>query len=429
MLRLLGVRRASAWAAAGAGAYSAGQFLNYVFVAKLCSVEDLGRYAVALAWATPCMLASRMQLRYVLAADARGELSFGLAARARALASALALLALCSAAFTFASPVTAWTLALAACVRAAEDAGDLLLGVAQRANDWPAIARSLALRGLGGAAVLGATLALQPSLLTALSAAFAWQAAVTAFHDWPAVRARALPVARPPWPRVLGVVRAHAALGGAAALVSLNAYVPRYAVERYLGLEAVGVYSALAQLALIGNMAVQAIGQAAVAPLGRAFRSNRRRFVERVTGLLAVAAVGGAAGLILALSVGRLALTWVYREEYAAHADSLVWLAVAAALTYVTAVLGYALVAAGERRAQLRIFSLSGAVALAASLLATPRWGPTGAAAALAAAWAVAAAGAALALRRRLRACRRPEPSRKLSPWPIPNSARPGAAR
>lgn len=424
---MLGVSGAGAWAAAGAAAYSLGQFLNYVFVAKLCSVEELGRFALAIAWATPVMLAARMQLRYVLASDAEGALPFAVAARARALAAGAVLLALVAGA-RFAGPETAWTLVLVALIRAAEDAGDLLLGLAQRADDWPPIARSLALRGLGGAAVLGLCLWAGAGLRAALPAVAAWQAALTLGHDWPAVRARVGPAPPASWRRACGVVREHWALGAAAALVSLNTYAPRFAVERFLGLEMLGVYTALVQLALTGNLAVQAIGQAAVAPLGRLFRADGRAFARRVLGLVALAALIGFAGIAGAALCGAQVLAALYTPEYGRYGNVLGWLMAAAACTYVTAVLGYGLVASGERAAQLRIFSFSAFVSLAASLAATPVWGLAGAAAALLTAWAAAALLAGRALARRLRSCPPAAPFSTLSPWTQTHSARPGAA-
>lgn len=426
MLRVSG---AGGWAASGAAAYSLGQFLNYVFVAKLCPVEELGRFALAIAWATPVMLAARMQLRYVLAADAEGALPFAAAARARALAAGAALLAIVAGAVQLADAETAWTLVLVALIRAADDAGDLLLGLAQRADDWSLIARSLALRGLGGAAVLGLSLGAGAGLRAALPAVAAWQAALTLWHDWPAVRARVSPAEHASWTRAWEVARGHWALGAAAALVSLNSYAPRYAVEHFLGLEMLGVFSALAQVALAGNLAVQAIGQAAVAPLGRLFREDRRAFVRRVRGLAVLAALIGLAGFVAAAGWGSRFLAMLYTPEYARYGEVLSGLTAAAACTYVTATLGYGLVAAGERAAQLRVFSFSTFVVLAVSFAATPVWGLAGAAAALLLAWALAAALTARALRRRLQSCPPPAPSSRLIPWSQTYPARPGAAR
>jgi O-antigen/teichoic acid export membrane protein len=375
------------------------------------------------------MLAARMQLRYVLASDAEAELPFAVAARARALTAGAALLAIVAGAFQLATPATAATVVLVAVIRAAEDAGDLLLGLAQRADDWPPIARSLALRGLGGAAVLGLTLGTGAGLRAALPAAAAWQAALTLWHDWPAVRSRIGPGERASWRRACGVVRSHWALGAAAALVSLNAYAPRYAVERFLGLELLGVFTALAQLALAGNLAVQAIGQAALARLGRLFREDRRAFARRVLALVAVAALVGLGGLAGVALWGAPILGALYTPEYAGYGDVLGWLMAAAGCTYVTAMLGYALVAAGERSAQLRVFSLSAFVSLAASLAATPVWGLAGAAAALLAAWAAAAVLAARALQLRVQSCPPSSPLSTLNPWPRTQSARPGVSR
>jgi O-antigen/teichoic acid export membrane protein len=388
----------------------------------------MGRYALGVAWAAPVMLASRMQLRYVLAADAGGRLAFEAAAGARAVSTLGALALIAVVAGAAASPATAHIVALVAAIRAAEDAGDLLLGLAQRAGDWVVIARSLALRGLGGAAAFAATLAVTPRLTSALFAALGWQAGITLLHDWPSVRGWAGEPAWPAWQAVWRALRDHASLGAAAALVSLNAYVPRYAVERFLGVEAVGVFTALAQLALAGNMAVQAVGQAAVAPLGQEFLEDSGAFRDRVRGLLAFALAAGGAGMALAACAGGPALALLYRPEYARYGEELIWLMAAAALTYVTAILGYALVATGERRAQVRIFAFSAAVALAASLAATPAWGLRGAAAALLASWLAAAGAAAVALALRLRAWRRPSTSPKLNPWKS-EPAQPDAVR
>lgn len=382
-----------------------------------------------MAWAIPAMLAARMQLRYVLAADARGRLPFAVAAQARLLSTPAAVLLIAVAAVLLCSEATAWSLVLVALIRAAEDTGDLLLGALQRAGDWPRIARSLALRGLGGSLVLGCSLAWNPSLNAALPVVLVWQIALTAVHDWPAARGLVGALQRVRWARALSAVRMHLALGGAAALVSLNAYVPRYAVERFLGIEAVGVYTALAQFALIGNLAVQAIGQAAVTPLSRLFEQDRRAFARVVAGLASLAVAVGLAGLLAAWAAGGRVLEAVYTADYVRYDGVLLWLMGAAALTYVTAILGYALVAAGERKAQLVIFSISTSVSLAASLGATPVWGLEGAAVALLAAWAAAAAGAGVTLRRKARACRHARTSPTLSPWPGTQSARPGAAR
>ncbi|MCB1020289.1 MAG: oligosaccharide flippase family protein [Acidobacteria bacterium] len=370
-----------------------------------------------------------MQLRYVLAADADGAVDFAAAAHARLLTSLLATALLAGGAWLLATPETVAVVALLALTRAVEDAGGLLLGLAQRSDAWELIARSLALRGLGGAAAFGATLLLRPSLPLALTATLVWQVAVTLGHDWPATRHWAGPWSMPPRAKTLEIIRTHAALGAAAALVSLNAYIPRYTLERTHGLETVAVFTALSQLALAGNMLVQAVGQAAVAPLSRAYGKGPRAFAGKLAGLLLFAALAGAAGLAAAAIFGERALTLLYRPEYAAHAGELVWLMIAAGLMYATAVLGYALMASGERQRQLQAFALSSAVALAASWALTPGWGVRGACWALAAAWLTAAAALTIALALRILPWRRAAASRKLSQWIGQETPRAGAAR
>ncbi|MEZ5362380.1 MAG: hypothetical protein R2748_08605 [Bryobacterales bacterium] len=370
-----------------------------------------------------------MQLRYALAADVDEELGFPAAAQAGLVVTALAVSVLAGGAWLAAAPETALVVTLVALVRTAEDAGGLLLGVAQRADGWGLIARSLALRGLGGAAAFGAALTLRPSLPFALTATLGWQASITLWHDWPATRRW---VGAFEWPHpglALETIRTHAALGAAAAWVSLNAYIPRYALERAHGLETVGVFTALSQLALAGNMLVQAVGQAAVAPLSRAYGRGPRFFARKLAGLLLFATLAGAAGVAAALAFGERALALLYRPEYAAYAGELVWLMVAAGVMYATAVLGYALMASGERKLQLHAFALSSAVGLAAAWALTPGWGLRGASWALLAAWSTAAAASAIALSLRLLPWRRASTSRKLSQWIGQETPRAGAAR
>jgi O-antigen/teichoic acid export membrane protein len=310
-----------------------------------------------------------------------------------------------------------------------EDGGDLLLGMAQRAGKWTTIACSLAVRGLGGALAVGLALAATRDLRAALLAGLFWQAGVTFLHDWPQVRDQVGRLELPSRSDVAAALGTYTPLGAAAALVSLNAYIPRFAVERYLGIEAVGAFTALAQIALAGNMAVQAVGQAAVAPLGRAYAAGARPFLRQTAGLLVFALLCGAAGVAAAVVAGPQVLALLYRPEYAAYGDELVWMMAAAAFTYFTATLGYALVASGEHRMQLWVFGASAATALAVSVAMTPAWGMLGAAGALLASWIVAAAGAAVALALRIGAWRRLAAWRKLSGWNSPEAARRGAVR
>ena len=87
-----------------------------------------------------------------------------------------------------------------------------------------------------------------------------------------------------------------------------------------------------------------------------------------------------------AATLGAPLLTMLYTPDFAAHTDVLVWLAVVAAVGYVTSALCCSLTAARRFPEQLYVIALTLAVSWVASQLFVPRFGLVGAA------WALLAA-------------------------------------
>ena len=383
-------------ATAGAAGGAAGQALILVWIAKTSTDEILGRYALALAIVAPALLLARMQLRYVLAA--LPEADWGGLLRARLLATGTAAAALTLTAPLWLPSETAAALAALAFARAFEDLGDLAYGLRQRSGQWTRIAVSQTLRGLGGAAALATGMTLTGGLLGGVLGHLLWQIAVTAGFDarglrWPPGR----------WRDAWTPIRACWPLGGSAALVSVIGNLPRYALEMEAGAAAVGHFAALAQIALLGNLPVQAMGVAALGRLGERAAQGRRPFL-RLTAALAAASAGvGAAGLVVAVWGGAELLRWLYRPELAVLAPLLPWMMAGAVCTFLTGVLGYALVALGARRTQLAAFGLAALAGAVACRALVPAHGLRGAVWANLLCWLAAAAfsGIALLLRSR----------------------------
>lgn len=407
-------------AAGGAAGGAAGQALAVVWIAKTSTSETLGQYALALAVVSPILLFARMQLRFLLAAQ--HDAPFGVYLRSRLLATGSCALLIAAVAAGLLETERAWVISLVAFSRAIEDLGDLLYGLRQRQGRWNRIASSQVLRGVGGAVFLAAGMTAGGSLGAGLLANLAWQIGVTVWVDakglrWPAgewrVAAQSL---RSCWP-----------LGAAGALVSLTGNLPRYALEMVSGSDAVGYFTALSQVALLGNLPVQAMGVAALTELGRRARFGRRSFARLVALLAAVSVVIGLVGQAAAIGFGEAILQLLYTPEIAATAPLLKWVIAGAMCTFLAATFGYGLVSLGEKRAQMYVFGLSALAGLVACWSLVPAYGLEGAILANLVCWSSAAflAGGALYIRAldlpsETADCSPPPESSKLSPCSAP---------
>lgn len=365
-----------------------------VWIAKTCTSQTLGQYALALAVVTPVLLFARMQLRYLLASQS--DAKWGAYLRARILATGSCAFLLAATALTSLTADVGIVIALVAGTRAIEDIGDLLYGERQRRDDWDRIAGSQLLRGLGGAAALALGMHLGGTLVVGLAANLTWQALLTAGFD-----ARGLARPAGSWAEAGRCLQLCWPLGAAAALVSLNGNLPRYALELFAGPEAVGHFAALSQLALVGNLPIQALGVAALAELGRRSKIGQRSFGAMIGKLALVSITVGTVGVIASWRWGDDALALLYTPAIAAQATLLIWVAGAALFTFLTAVFGYGLVSLGEKRLQMWVFGLSAAAGAAACAALVPGNGLAGATMANLVCWSCAAflSGGALYMR------------------------------
>ncbi|MDA0204926.1 MAG: hypothetical protein O2795_06220 [Acidobacteria bacterium] len=230
--------RETVWASLAGALQSLGPFGSFLILARVASAEELGRYSLAVAVTVPVFLAARMQLRQAAVADPQGGASFCSYRRLRVISAALSLAAIGLFAQTLQAE-SCWVLCAVALVRWSEEIGDIHYAPAQRAGRWPRIAASQLLR-LTGALVLlplGWRFAGLPAALLAVAL---WQGAVTVGLDAPF--ARVLEPARQNAISARTLLRLNWPLGATAAIVSLIAYAPRYALAWSSGESAVGDY-------------------------------------------------------------------------------------------------------------------------------------------------------------------------------------------
>jgi O-antigen/teichoic acid export membrane protein len=136
-------------------------------------------------------------------------------------------------------------------------------------------------------------------------------------------------------------------------LISLNANIPRYFIEHYLGTEQLGIFAAMACFMVAGNTIAGALGQSASPKLARLYGEGQiGAFRALLMKLVGIGALLGGGGFLVSVFAGREVLTIFYTPQFAERADVFAWLMGAAAVSYIASFLGYAMTAARYFRVQ-----------------------------------------------------------------------------
>lgn len=393
----LSLRRNFSWTFAGNLVYAASQWGILVVIARLGTPEMVGQFALALAVTAPVVMFANLQLRAVQATDARRAYDFSdyLGLRLLTTAAALALIALIALLSGYRAE-TALVILFVGLAKGCEALSDVIFGLLQQRERMDRIAKSLMIEGPATLVVMAAVLALTHSVAAAAAAmALVWLLQLVLYDARSAARLlRARP--RPRWhgPTLRRLAWLALPLGVTMLLISLNANIPRYVMERAWGEAELGIFAALAYLIVAGNTVVGALGQAASPRLAAHYAGGRARaFRGLLLKLVGMGALLGAAGVTVALLLGEPLLALIYGPAYAAHADVFVLVMLAGGIGYVSSFLGYGMTAARFFRAQAPLFAAVVAVTTLAALALIPPLGMRGAALALIASFSVQLSG------------------------------------
>ena len=175
-----------------------------------------------------------------------------------------------------------------------------------------------------------------------------------------------------------------APLGIVMMIISLNTNIPRYFIVHYIGEEQLGYFSAITYLKIAGDMIIRALGQSASPRLAKYYAAgNCHAFKNLLLKLLVIGGALGIAGIIIATLVGQQILVLLYRPDYAKYANMLVWIMIAAGVSYIASFLGYGMTAARAFKVQPVIFSIVTGATTLCCWLWVPTYGLLGAARAI----------------------------------------------
>jgi O-antigen/teichoic acid export membrane protein len=375
------------WMFVGYAVYVLCQWGMLMVLAKLLSPTEVGRFALGLAVAAPVVLFTNLGLRHLQATDAKQEYAFADYLGLRLLTIVSALLAIVGitllAGYPSQTTLVVMAVGLAKCFEAVSD---IFYGLLQQREQMNRIAKSIIARGLLSLMLLFVMVYLTGSVLWgAMGMAAAWVLILVGYDLRGGLKILGQ-MPRPRWEpgtlRRLALVSLP--LGVSALLVSLNANIPRYLVEHYLGERELGIFAAMTYPIVAGSTVVGALGQSASPRLSRYYSDDDfRAFRSLLVKLAGIGAVLGVVGLVVAAVAGRKILTLIYTPEYAEYLSVFLLLAAGAGIIYMVSFLGHGLIAARYLRSQIPLLAGTVSVTLGASILLIPWIGLLGAAAAL----------------------------------------------
>jgi O-antigen/teichoic acid export membrane protein len=272
--------------------------------------------------------------------------------------------------------------------KSVESISDIAYGFQQHREEMDRIAKSMMLRGSVALGFLGFGVYATGSVLagclgvvvgwTVVLFAYDLRASGASMHDVIATRVTS--------PAVSDLALAAAPLGVVMMLSSLNVNIPRYVIQYYAGERSLGLFAAVAYTMVAGTTVVGALGQSASPRLAHYYVEGRiAQFRTLMWKLMGVGALLGFAGVMAAVTSGRLILRVLFRPEYAASTPLLTWTMAAAAVSYQAAFMGYGLTAARRFAVQAPLFTVVCGTVGVSALVLVPRFGAIGGA------WAIAA--------------------------------------
>jgi O-antigen/teichoic acid export membrane protein len=384
-LMALSMRRNAAWAFLGQVVFAACHWGGFIVLGRLGGPEELGRYALALAVVTPIMLFGRMQMRELLVADAVQRHQFEDYVAVRLAGTGCAGVIILAIAFLDHTWQAALPILLVALARGFENLSEMHYGLAHRQKRLDLVARSVMLRGVVGLLALGTGYYLSKDLAVGLIGMAAAWGLVWWFLDRATTKQwRDRSGSEPAWqPRLRARLRlawTAVPLAIAMLLVTLNPNVPRYFIEAAIGLEALGLFAAMAHFVIAGRMIINAFCQAASPRLADLYAAgDRSEFRSLLLRLIGFSLLPGLGGLAVAIVVGRELLGLIYGPRFAEGADVFPWIMLVGAVLYVQTPFGYGLTAMHQFNIQPLIFGLVVLVNAAGCLLLVPRYGLLGA--------------------------------------------------
>jgi O-antigen/teichoic acid export membrane protein len=367
------------WYSASSALMLAGPFCVILILSRMASAPDLGLYAYAYAVTAPVQAFAGLHARAFIAMDRLFgyDIEDVIAQRVYLLA-ALVFVALALPMLRGTSGRETWVFLGIVVVRLAEGLTDISAGVMQRRHLPRSIALMYACRGIFGLSVFMTLLAYGAPLAVALAGLGSMgllaslivdRALLASIGAVPNLRAVCTSLATRR-PLRLGLKCLSGAVLVALSLVETN--LPRYVVEAFIGISAVGIYTTLGVLLSVATNLVHPVFFMTFAPLGQTAQQrdpeSLRILVRMIWTNIGLTIAFSAVLLAACLAFGSSLLSLVFGSEWLRFGNLLAILAVGACASLLRSCLGFALTGLGVFVPQTFITIGSAAIFLALTI-------------------------------------------------------------
>ncbi|BBC27209.1 lipopolysaccharide biosynthesis protein [Pseudanabaena sp. ABRG5-3] len=150
-------------------------------------------------------------------------------------------------------------------------------------------------------------------------------------------------------------------------LVSFNANVPRYLIEKYIGEASLGVFASIASLMMIGDTVLNPLGASTIPRMSRYYaEGNFKTFWQILSKLIAIAIIMGVIIMTTCWLFGQPILETLYRKEYGQYTQLLTVLMLAGSIEDISSFIGQSITA--TRNFQIKMVVSATVVTISALL-------------------------------------------------------------
>jgi len=293
-----------AWTLTGNAVYGACQWAILIVFSKFGSPEIVGEFVLGLAICTPLMMLAHLELRSVEATDARHQYNLEDYLALVLLTSLISLVFIAGIVW-----LAGYGLRLGAIIlligafKLFENVSFVFYGFFQKTERMSFFSTSLILKGVLSVLLVAISMYSNGSLLwSVVFLAGVWGAVLIAYDirgarkivagdnpgtgSNPEIRSIRSDGIRPNWdvPVLKDIFTLCAPLGMASAIASLDVNIPRYLMERHLNLSALGIFSAMAYMVVIGGRFVVTLMHAFMPRLARYYLEKRKSAFIKLLG-------------------------------------------------------------------------------------------------------------------------------------------------
>lgn len=381
-----------AWAFFGNAFYALCGYLLLTILTKTSSVETVGLWGIAQAVTLPVATFFSLMLNTVNITDVRNDYQTGHYVAVRLLASPSSMVVAALAGFIFYPVNVAVVIAMMGISQSVTEIRAYFMSNMQKYERLKLATVSQICEGSLTLLLFGLVFWFTQNLLLAILGTITSRFFILLIYDLP-VSARVLsahihqtfagyfPVWQ--WSTLWRLIRQSAPLAIVAGIGNVSQNIPRVVMDKNIGRDAVGYFTAMSMLLVVYTMINAALGNTALPRLSKYFAQNRKAFIWLFVRLIGLNLCLGVAFVAVAYVFGKPILSILFTPEYAQHKDVFVMLAVSSCILSVFAVSNWGLNATRQFVVQVPIYAGTAVVSGIFSLLLIPRYGLIGGAYAL----------------------------------------------